>query len=99
VTFEYEPPPNDPPVYFVRGVGINPWTWQEPLPRVTHRPGDFAHGVWTAVAATLAAPLRRAFDEHLDEHGCAQRGGFGYCEEAMHLYRLQPQGDQPPPMA
>jgi hypothetical protein len=45
------------------------------------------------VAQLLAAPLRRAFDEHLRDHGCAERGGFGYCDEAMRLFGLLPAGD------
>lgn len=44
-------------------------------PEVTMEPGNFAHGVWAALAATLAAPLHKALNEHLDAHGCACPGG------------------------
>ena len=54
---------------------------------------------YTVVAQLLAEPLRRAFVEHLDQHGCATQGhpnfvgGFSYCEEAMRLFSLLPPGD------
>ncbi len=31
-----------------------------------------------------------ALSEHLDTHGCAERGGFAYCDEAMKLFRALP---------
>lgn len=56
------------------------------------------HGVWRALAATLAQPLRDAFVAHLDGHGCGDPGspigGFGYCPDAMALYELLPDGDR-----
>lgn len=42
-------------------------------------PENFAHGVWTALATTLAEPLRKAFNDHCDEHGCGCPGGK-FCE-------------------
>jgi hypothetical protein len=48
---------------------------------------------YTVVAKLLAEPLRRAFEKHLDQHGCAERHGFAYCEEAMQLFGLLPPGD------
>lgn len=49
---------------------------------------------WRVVAALLAEPLRRAFEDHLDTHGCAERYGFAYCPEAMELFMLLPIGDR-----
>lgn len=63
---------------------------------------DFAHGVFEAVAATLAEPLRRAFGNHLAAHGCGTGdirdpryiGGFGECPGAMALFELLPPWDK-----
>lgn len=84
----------------VRGIGTDYFSGQPSRPAVTVDPGNFAHGVWTAVAMTLAEPLRKAFADHLDEHGCSATsgptaiGGFGKCPEAMRLFELQPEGDK-----
>jgi hypothetical protein len=66
---------------------------RDPKPMAAVVRGEFAYGVWTALAVTLAEPLRKALSIHLDEHGCAERGGFAYCREAMDLFRLLPEGD------
>lgn len=60
------------------------------------------HGVWTALAITLAQPLRDALDRHFDEHLCGTGdhrsphyiGGFGNCPTAMQLFELLPDGDR-----
>lgn len=64
--------------------------WVEvPAPR-----RDWAHGVWEALAITLAEPLRRAFDQHLAEHGCGTEGmPLDQCPEAVELWHLLPDGD------
>lgn len=71
-------------------------------PSAIVKDGDFAYGVWHALAVTLAAPLRKAFVDHLDEHGCGAGsgptyiGGFFHCPEAKRLYELLPRGDRMP---
>jgi hypothetical protein len=63
---------------------------------------DFAHGVYEALAMTLAQPLRKALDQHLDEHGCGTGdtdspqyiGGFFHCPEAKRLFELLPDDDR-----
>jgi hypothetical protein len=57
-------------------------------------PATLAHVGYSIVAATLAEPLRRALSTHIDEHGCAERGGFWGCDEAMRLFRLLPASEQ-----
>jgi hypothetical protein len=59
-----------------------------------HRPSNVAHVGFEVAAITMAEPLRRAFDQHLDAHGCAERLGFAYCDEAMRLFRLLPIGER-----
>lgn len=62
---------------------------------------DLTHVVLEYVGALLAEPLRRAFDVHLDEHGCGigdhrdprYVGGFLNCPEAARLWDLLPLGD------
>lgn len=75
---------------------VDPMSGERINPVVEVDPENFAHGVWTALAVTLAAPLRKAFDAHLDTHGCGRpgSGGFAYCDEAMSLFRLLPAGDR-----
>lgn len=69
-------------------------------PHVMIKDGDFAYGVWHALAVTLAAPLRKALEDHLDEHGCGAGsgptyiGGFIHCPEAKRLFELLPDGDR-----
>lgn len=75
----------------VQGIGADYFSGQPNHPYVRVGPGNFAYGVWTAVAMTLAEPLRKAFR---GQHGCSARGGFGKCSEAMKLYELQPEGDK-----
>lgn len=66
---------------------------------------DFAHGVFEAVAATLAEPLRRALREH--EAACPHCSADlprWDCVEYQRLSDLQAYGDQPialagPPVA
>lgn len=58
------------------------------------RKPSIAQTAYTITATTLAEPLRRAFSKHVDEHGCAARTGFAYCDEAMRLFRLLPDGDR-----
>lgn len=63
---------------------------------------DWAHGVWEALAVTLAEPLRKALDGHLDWHQCGTGdtrspfyiGGFFNCPTARHLFELLPDGDR-----
>lgn len=45
--------------------------WGSAPPAVWVKPGDFAYGVWQALAVTLAEPLRRTFSLHLEWHGCS----------------------------
>ena len=52
---------------------------------------NWAHGVWTALAVTLAEPLRRAHTAHVAAH-CA--GDWWRCPEARGLFALLPDGDQ-----
>lgn len=78
--------------------------WQQHYPAEGGWPEDhdpkatLAHSGFELVAALLAEPLRRAFHEHLAEHGCADpdRGGhgFGHCPEAMRRWELLPDGDR-----
>jgi len=61
-------------------------------------PQDLASVALTIVAATLAEPLRKAFDRHMDQHGCGEPGnpeyaGFLRCPEALALWKLLPEGD------
>jgi hypothetical protein len=57
---------------------------------------------YTVVAATLAEPLRRALDAHLDEHGCGTGdtadpnyvSGFLNCPDAKKLWDMLPAGDR-----
>ncbi len=56
------------------------------------RPETIAHVGYTIVAITLAEPLRRAFEKHLETH--EHPLGFGHCEEAMRLFRLLPESEQ-----
>lgn len=53
-------------------------------------PDPIATTVMTAVAATLAAPLRKAFYEHMDSHR-----GEPWCDECQRLSELLPYGDRP----
>ena len=47
------------------------------------------------VAVLLADPLRRAWLQHIHPiRPCCQRGGIAWCEEAMRLFDLLPEGDQ-----
>jgi hypothetical protein len=63
---------------------------------------DLTHHVLEYVAAVISEPLRRAFQDHLDVHGCGTGdhndpryiGGFGHCPEAMRLFGLQPEAEQ-----
>jgi hypothetical protein len=43
---------------------------------------------------TLAEPLRKAFREHLGEHGCEEPYGFAYCPDAVRLWDMLPAGDR-----
>lgn len=75
-------------------IGERGWDGRPAPPYVWVDPDCWARGPWQALAATLAEPLRKAFAAHLDEHGCAERTGFAYCDEAMRLFRLLPAGDR-----
>jgi hypothetical protein len=65
-------------------------------------PDTLAAVAFTVVAVTLAEPLRRAFDKHLDEHGCGTGdpadpryvSGFIHCPAARELWDLLPDGDR-----
>ena len=65
-------------------------------------PQTLAHVGYEIAAMTLAEPLRKALDTHLDEHGCGTGdttdpryvGGFWYCPEAKRLWDLLPEGDR-----
>lgn len=65
-------------------------------------PDTMASVCFTIVAVTLAEPLRRALDAHLDEHGCgtgdvhdpAYCSGFIHCPGAKLLWDLLPDGDK-----
>lgn len=69
---------------------------------VDAEPDTLAHVGYSIVAATLAEPLRRALDVHLDEHGCGTGdahdpryvGGFIHCPEASALWDLLPDCDR-----
>jgi hypothetical protein len=39
-------------------------------------PDNWAHGIWRALAVTLAEPLRKAFHEHVETHGCGCLGAY-----------------------
>jgi hypothetical protein len=66
------------------------------------QPATLAHVGFEVVAMTLAEPLRRALDLHLDEHGCGTGdpqdpryvGGFIHCPEAAQLWDMLPAGDR-----
>lgn len=55
---------------------------------------------YTVVATMLGAVLRKALNDHLDEHGCGTPGhpnytsGFWHCPEAKRLWDLLPEGDR-----
>jgi hypothetical protein len=76
----------------VRSDGLDDW----------EQPATLAHVGYTIVAVTLAERLRKAFDGHLAEHGCATgdpqdpsyAGGFIHCPEAARLWGLLPDGDR-----
>jgi hypothetical protein len=53
-----------------------------------------AHVGFEIVAQVLAAPLRKAWHDHLEtpEH---HHDGIAYCEECQDLLSLLPEGDQP----
>lgn len=56
---------------------------------------DWAHGVWEALAITLDAPLRKAFQDHLGEHGCTWArpdGVLADCQVAWDLFHLTADG-------
>ncbi len=57
---------------------------------------DAAHAVFETVAMLMGERLRQAFSAHLDEHGCGRHGGpgFAYCDEAVRLFELMPEGDK-----
>lgn len=88
---EGEPAPPEFEWLEVRPARSSPYD-RNPKPYVTVVPHDFAHGVWTALGVTLAEPLRRAFWNHVNEHGCP--GGIVHCDEAMALWDLLPDGDR-----
>ena len=67
------------------------WTQRYYCPSLCLEPGNFAHGVFEALAATLAAPLRKAWKEHIAE--CWPRKGP--CETCDYLGGLLPVGDRP----
>lgn len=57
--------------------------------------GGWAHGVWEALAITLDAPLRKAFQEHLAEHRCTWArpdGVLAECRVAWDLFYLTADG-------
>jgi hypothetical protein len=53
---------------------------------------DFAHGVWEALAATLAVPLWTAFVEHVDTCPDCARHGIWHCTVGRRLAELLPDG-------
>jgi hypothetical protein len=63
---------------------------------------DLTHNVFEYVAAVISEPLRKAFHDHLDAHGCGigdyedgrYIGGFSHCPEAVRLFGLQPEAEQ-----
>jgi hypothetical protein len=65
-------------------------------------PASLAHVGFSVIAVTLGAVLRKALEEHLDEHGCgcgdirhpSYIGGFLHCPEAKRLFDLLPDGDR-----
>jgi hypothetical protein len=65
-------------------------------PEVEVDPDNFAHGVWTALAITLAEPLRKALADHVEACGCGKPGGGGiaWCATGSALWDLLPAGDQ-----
>lgn len=54
----------------------------------------FAHGVWTALAVTLAEPLRKALDEHYRVCSRCPVHGIAHCDEGYLLWMLLPEGDR-----
>jgi hypothetical protein len=69
----------------------------EPLDEQVYGPDSkptIAEVSYTVVAQLLAEPLRRAFVQHLDDHGCAERHGFAYCDKAMRLFDLLPHAEK-----
>lgn len=51
---------------------------------------SWATGAWAALAATLAEPLRKAFRDHVDAHGCY----LDTCAKSLRLWDLLPEGDR-----
>jgi hypothetical protein len=76
--------------------------WGDQIEVTEDEPQTLARACFTIVAATLAEPLRRALDAHLDEHGCGTGntadpryiGGFLHCPEAEKLWDMLPAGDR-----
>jgi hypothetical protein len=57
-------------------------------------PGLRLQEIVRAAEQSLAEPLRKALDDHLDQCGCAERAGFLHCPEARRLFLLLPKGDR-----
>jgi hypothetical protein len=76
------------------GVGRVWWWDNKPNPpRVEIDPDCWAHGVWTAVAVTLAEPLRMIWAEHREI--CPDCDQLRYCGLGAVLVNLLPAGDMP----
>lgn len=61
-------------------------------PRCSREDVDFAHGVWEALANTLAAPLWQTFVAHVDACPDCARHGTWHCPAARRLGELLPEG-------
>ena len=77
--------------------GVPQWGvmgWEQCPPEVSVDTADWAHGVWTAVAVTLAEPLRQALGEHYEGCVFCQDRGIAHCPTGALLWRLLPDGDR-----
>jgi hypothetical protein len=89
----------DPPSKPLDGWTIVPGCWlcDADFPFAT-----WATGAFSALAMTLAAPIRKAFNDHMDTHLCGTGdsssrhyiGGFSNCPTARELFELLPEGEK-----
>jgi hypothetical protein len=84
-------------VELVELVGVPAFTplgWVRYPPLAEYDPHHWAHGIFTALAITLAEPLRKALTEHADRCLPCADMARPYCPEGRRLYDLLPAGDR-----
>lgn len=70
--------------------------WVRYPPMAEYDPNNWAHGIFTALAVTLAQPLHKAFADHrADCPLCSDKKiPLDRCPEGYRLYELLPAGDR-----